>query len=281
MTRIGMVPPPFERSQIRLSTLVGKSDAQGNTCSFDPWPLAGLGKKLSKHTRKKWKQLNEEMSAADKSWTGSIVRRPLQQFLAASRCLGLKSAIEKGDGGAVLEAVAQCAAHGLVMPAWLALEYVERYQRVVTGQCREWSSHLAFGPALSKGQNIAGLRARTRDAPWAYDVAVNLLSENPHRAIDRALYEEIGDAIGKGHTRTHKLITTYQRETSWYRPPLKYVKDGLASGFSTEAVFLRWAKKSHDASRKSISKLRNRLAGGGPQSSRKPSKLSGITASSD
>ena len=196
---------PSERARIRLLTLIEHSDELGNVCAFDPWPLAEARRALEDEASppRQWAALFDAFKGLDEAWTGPLMRSPRMQLMAASHCLAVKRDIEANDGGAVLEAVAQCAAHGLVMPAWLAMAYVARYQRVVTGQCRDWTDEAAFGHALPLGSNVAGVKARVTDGPWGYEVATELLSQNPQRPIDRGLYEEVGEVIGK---KSHRSV---------------------------------------------------------------------------
>jgi hypothetical protein len=191
-----------------------------------------------------WQRLNAEMWPADEAWTGPLQRRPLFQLFAAMQCLALRPEIESGDGGTVLEAVAHCATHGLVMPAWLAGAFVGRYQRVVMGECKEWSDAEAFGRALRDGENVAGVHARRQLAPWAYETATRILLKDPKTKIEKPLYEEIGRKIGKSATRVQELIAEYLRDGHY--PPLSFVKDRLQENPDLAYVLIAWNGKILD-----------------------------------
>jgi hypothetical protein len=177
-----------------------------------------------------------------------MLRSPLFKSLAARRVLELREAIDSdNDGGAVLEAVAECAAHGLVLPAWLSTAFCVRYGRVVRGQCKDWTDSEAFGKAHGHGSNIAGVRARQVHGPWAYEVACELLSECPNRPIDRVLYEDIGSRIGRGHSQAFELIREYLASNDDLYPSLDYLKSRLVEGLDLTDAMLKWVREQHEA----------------------------------
>jgi hypothetical protein len=156
------------------------------------------------------------------------------QRWAACKCRALRTKIESGDGGAVLDAVGYCAAGGLVMPRWLADEYLRRHGNVGRGQAKEWSDDRAFGHAYPKGTNIATIRARVEDAPAAYRVAAELLAQDPRRPLDAAFYEAIGIRIGVGKTRAQELVTMRIRDKDAPSYPLTDLRAKLAAGLTLE-----------------------------------------------
>lgn len=249
---------PASRARNRLLTFIEQSECIGP--AYNPWPLAELDARLRELTAEplgntglqEWSRLRHEYAAAEEAWTGPIIRRPMLQRQAAQRCIGLRQLIAGEDGFAMIEAVAACAAHGMVMPAWLASAFVLRYQLVATGECRSWSDPQAFGDALPKGGNVAGLRAKMQTAPWAYEVATRLLSERPSRPIDRALYEEVGNEIGAGQTKVQALIADYLERLDGLHPPLTYVRDCLQSGNDLLAVHAKWEDEQSEVLLRSI-----------------------------
>ena len=244
---------PANRARTRLLAMIRESDRIGQ--GFDPWPLAMLDELMGESAQSgtdgaqmdEWARLHREYLAADDAWSGALMRRPSEQRLGARRCVKLRHEIEAGDGGAILDAVSVCAAHGLVIPGWIAFAFVERHQRVVTGECRSWSDAQAFGDALPKGGNVAGLYARVQTAPWAYEVATRLLSENPNRPIDRALFEDVGTEIGAGQTKVQALIADYLDRGDGPQAPLTYVRTGLQSGLDLSAVHAKWQDDQFEA----------------------------------
>ena len=76
--------------------------------------------------------------------------------------------------------------------------------------------------------------------PWAYEVAIELLSDNPKRPIDVSLYEDVGEKINRKATQVQALIKSYCRRNDCIFPPLKYVRDGLVGGVVFEDVCAAW-----------------------------------------
>lgn len=157
--------------------------------------------------------------------------------LAAEECLRLRTKIEAGDGGAVLDAIGHCAEHRLVIPEWLADEYLRRHGAVGRGRAKDWNDEQAFGRAYPKGTNIAGVRARVEDAPAAYIVAAKLLAADPARAFDPGFYEDVGGRVGVGKTRAQELLTMAMNDERYAWPTLAQLRAKLATGLDLTASF--------------------------------------------
>lgn len=247
--------PPNERANARLLGLIGTRNSDSTNDAFDPWLMAlydldfdSIGE-ASRQVRadvlKAWGLQKEYYVQAEAVWAGPYMRRPFAQVGAASFCLKARTAINAGDGVAVMEAVAQCAAHGLVLPNWLSVAFIERYQRVMSGECKGWGEVEAFGAIVPKGKNLAGVVAVSRFSPWAYELAVELLSKNANRPIDVGLYEEIGLTIGRSASQVQSLIKQYLKEGLY--PPLTCLKGGLLAGKCLAEVCSSWVDEKHQA----------------------------------
>lgn len=149
---------------------------------------------------------------------------PFFQSMAAACVNALRSDVEGGDGGAVLEAVAACLSHGLVAPGWLAAAFVVRHERVTVGDAKSWADAEVFGSAVPAGLNVNGVRARKQLGPRAYDVALQLLARDPSRPIDKGFFEVVGDQIGRGSTAAENLIRDHVASGSYTWPPLAELK---------------------------------------------------------
>lgn len=156
-----------------------------------------------------------------------LMASPLLQSLAAASVNVLRPAVDAGDGGAVLEAVALCLAHGLVAPGWLAAAFVMRYERTAVGDAKSWADTEAFGAAVPPGLNVSGVRARQQFGPRAYRVALQLLAEDPSRPIDKGFYESVGSEIGRSATATETLVREHVASSPEAWPALADLKRRL------------------------------------------------------
>lgn len=165
---------------------------------------------------------------------------------AAVECRRLRTKVDAGDGGAVLDAVAYCAAHDLVMPEWLAEAFLSRHRAVGEGWARDWNDERAFGRAYPKGTNIAGIRAKVNDAPAAYHIAAELLAADPSRPFDHGFYEAIGARVGVGKTRAAELIQWFIGDNG--SPPLEWLRSRLeTNGRDIDAALDQWRAERFDA----------------------------------
>ncbi len=132
-------------------------------------------------------------------------RSPNMQWAVASAINEARSAVESGDGLAIMGCVQQCLHHGLVAPSWLADAFSKRYWPVATLSVESWDDSKAFGLPVPKRRHISRIRQDRvgRFAVWS--AVSDALSRNPDRAIDRGLFEEIGKPLKFGATRTERL----------------------------------------------------------------------------
>ena len=127
------------------------------------------------------------------------VRGAVSQWAGAQQLTGRRAAYEADP----LAGLAVCVCHDLVAPDWLAMAYMRAYYKVVNCQVRTWDE--AFGPAFPKGRNLAAAR-RARRNRVKVALAVNeALRRDPTRTVGPALWQEIGEQVGEGKTRTEEL----------------------------------------------------------------------------
>ena len=199
----------------------------------------------------------EHRTRAENSYKDAVVqhglapapygRAPWDQVEAAEACLALRTAIEEGNGGKVLDAVAFCAEAGLVLPHWLAAQFLQRYDAVNQGETRDWSDKKAFGKAYKKGTNIAGVRAFHRHASNAYFAAVELLGADLEQAVDVSLYEAVGKRLEIGQTRAYELIEQFLQLTGDTFPPIAEMRAKLKAGKSIEGAIADWRREKSEA----------------------------------
>lgn len=236
--------PPAERERRRIEALIRGSDLKGNSAPFDPWPYAAAWVAYERIPSNQHlialRQLEPAFHQFAGEYEGPFLRGPRMQAVAAQECLRNRAAIEGGDGGLLLDAVMQCAAHGLVMPGWLAEQYAKRWHAVNYGDAKTgWGDPMAFGRAFPPGTDFRTIVAKQQIAPWAYETAQQLLSENPKLPLDPDFYSQVGERIGRGHSSTEELIKEYV-ETNHFAMPLLFLKSRLASGDTIDDAAQRW-----------------------------------------
>jgi hypothetical protein len=128
---------------------------------------------------------------------------PIFQYEAVLECNKQRAAIDSGDGFAVLACVRICGTHGLVMPGWLVDAFNRRYDAVLNCQVASWDHEQAFGAPYPKGKQLKRLRERRtlRVKIWLEIVA----AVKCERAVDKELFEEVGERFGLKETLTEEL----------------------------------------------------------------------------
>lgn len=219
---------------------------------FNAWKAAQLEQEVQAHVAagravptecaKAWSAVRAGADLLHGEGDAPLMASPLFQSLTAYAVNAMRPAVESGDGGAVLEAVAKCAAHGLVLPGWLAAAFVRRVESVHTGDVASWDDPTAFGRAIPEGMNRNGVYARQQVAPQAYRAALDLLRLDPERPIDKGFYEDVGRAIGRSATSADDMIRTYVAEGQGTWPPLGELKSFLpAAGGDIGLAWLMWS----------------------------------------
>ena len=97
----------------------------------------------------------------------------------------------EGDKAALLAAMHQCLLLNKPLPEWLRLAFVEAYQAATGFNIRSWDE--VFAPPVEKG---AHLEAKKEQAELRYPVAFHVALRPRGQAIDKALFDAIGSALG-------------------------------------------------------------------------------------
>jgi len=207
---------------------------------FDPWPIVYMFERLRVNPDDAvyldmWRAMFREQEAAQERWHGSMVRSPREQVHVASQCLMLRPAIEAGAGGPLLEAIALCAAHGIGLPAWVAMPYVERYWSAQAGAFKGWEE--AFGPIRG---TVKAREARAMGLE-TYRAALALVEENPDKALNSAFFAEVGAIVERGHSAVQEIVGDYIDANG--AAPLLYVKQHLQSGGTLRSAESTWLDK--------------------------------------
>jgi hypothetical protein len=185
-------------SEVTKHPAVSMSEA--NRASFDPWTATF-----------------EEANGLQESWTG-LRGGPLFQHVAAQTVLAMRVRVEAGDGGAVLAAVAQCALEDLVMPEWLAREYLRRWRLVTFAHVASWDE--AFDRPWPKGKKSSHL-ARERHRWLArfkvFNLVTTFVKMHPNLPLDPE-WERIAREAG--------VSTTLAQDLYYKQPPVTGMTPG-------------------------------------------------------
>jgi hypothetical protein len=102
----------------------------------------------------------------------------------------LKERFEGGDKASLLEAVYRCLLMRRPLPEWLRLAFLNAYEARARFEIRSWDE--VFDRPVPKSTHLEKekLRHLVIERVW------RLKTENPERAIDRGLFDQIGEELG-------------------------------------------------------------------------------------
>jgi hypothetical protein len=102
----------------------------------------------------------------------------------------LKQKLENGNKAALLEATYRCLLMRWPLPEWLRLAFLDAYEARARFEVTSWDA--VFDRPLPKGTRLKTekMRRRVIERVWL------LKREDPKKAIDRGLFENIGEELG-------------------------------------------------------------------------------------
>lgn len=173
-----------------------------------------------------WTATFDDAIAANEASTLSIgdPTRPLYQWNGAQRLEAMRAGALI-NGFDVLACVRICANHDLVMPEWLAFAFIRRYDAVLNCRAGSWDDPAAFGKPYPKGTHLSALRKARVNSYAVWNMVNSILKANPERAIDKGLFEEVGEHLGLGATLADEYY--YQVKRRWPNPAKKGKIAGL------------------------------------------------------
>lgn len=151
-----------------------------------------------------WTAPFEEAIRLQETWAGSR-GGPVFQHVAAHAVTALRASVQRGDGTAVLAAVAHCALEDLVMPEWLAKEYLRRFRLVTHAYVPTWGD--AFGEPWPKGikrSHLARRRQRTLARVHVWNLVNDFVQMHPDAPLDPE-WDRIAREAGVGRSLAQDL----------------------------------------------------------------------------
>jgi hypothetical protein len=121
----------------------------------------------------------------------------------------LKQKFEGGEKPALLFAVYHCLLLKRPLPEWLRLAFLDTYEAHARFEIRSWDE--VFGPPVPKGTQLLTEKKRRLVIERVWE----LKRENPKTAIDRGLFEKIGEEQGMSGSAAEGLY--YDERSQWLR----------------------------------------------------------------
>lgn len=135
----------------------------------------------------------------------STVRRPslpLFQWVAHQELKRLRGDFDAGDGIALMLAIRKCANHDLLMPEWVAAEYIKRFDLILNYEAASWDDVL--GRPVPKGMHLDSLKKRRELKFKVYEAVLErtgpTLNPTDRPPVDDGLFEAVGKELGIGKT---------------------------------------------------------------------------------
>ena len=134
---------------------------------------------------------------------------PLFQWAALNDLDALEAQFDAGDSFALLQAIRKCANHDLVMPNWVAQNYIRRFDRVLNCKLGSWDE--TFGRPYPKGKHISKLRDRRSLRLQVYIRVREILAADKSIPIDEKLFGSVGAEFGIKKTLCNELYYEVER----------------------------------------------------------------------
>lgn len=129
---------------------------------------------------------------------GNLVAR----WAAAQNLRELEGRAASLNGGEVLDLVADCAAHGLVIPSWLAAEFLERHGLVRGFHAKSWDD--AFGKPFPKSARLTSVRKRQERMRRLSKLVMGFVLSSPQAKLD-PMWDEWGKLLGVSSKEAQKI----------------------------------------------------------------------------
>jgi len=148
---------------------------------------------------------------------------PISKYLGKKKLDVFERRFNNGDKLNLLHALSTCLTHELTMPDWVKKSFIEAHKKIVTLEVNKLED--VFGSTKQKGKHAAAIRKKMKLSKLVFfEVGVAV---RDGKAVDIALFEEIGNKLGLGKTLVSEY---YYEELEFYgAPPLAYSDETSAA----------------------------------------------------
>jgi len=118
---------------------------------------------------------------------------PVPQLIARGAMEDCGERFAAGDRMALMQAIWWAARHKMPMPDWAAKAYMPAFESVKNACVGSWDD--AFGRPYPKGTQIAVERKRKLLRFWVFNIAFDIIHNNPETPIDERLWEKVAQRL--------------------------------------------------------------------------------------
>jgi hypothetical protein len=157
--------------------------------------------------------VEQVMAAQQQVWDAGVRddgRGPMAQWDGLRTLDRLERQLAAGDEGALLEAIAVCARHALVIPEWAACAFLEAWRRVIHFETDSWD--VAFGRPHPRGMHLARAQQRWLLRYQVWNRIHDLRTSSDKIGLGDELFDQVGEEFGIHKTLCSQLY--YEGEAS-------------------------------------------------------------------
>lgn len=119
---------------------------------------------------------------------------PYFRWLASVKAEELYEVFQNGDNSAILETIYICSLHSLLLPRWCQTAFGSAYRKVRGFEVKSWDN--VFGRPHSKNVKIGAKYDEIQKGLPLYARVTKIKQNDPAKAIDRFLFEDVGKEFG-------------------------------------------------------------------------------------
>jgi len=152
------------------------------------------------------------------------INSPFWRWSALKRIDNYQTRYEKGDKFSLMLALQVCIEYKFDIPEWVATSFSSAINRAASYEAKSWDD--VFGSLYPKGTRVSDLRAKFLLEGKVYCLAREIILNNPERAIDTELFDEVAEEFGIGRTAAEAYYRSIVKQGG---KPLTEIKQDIDS----------------------------------------------------